>query len=102
MSEHTFSIITVTLEDRDDDGLRAYSDDLPGLVLWGADRRVVADAIVPAIKALFEHRGIRNVAVHAARPLEDVLQKRSPRQMDVHVRGTAPQRTQFVVELTPG
>ena len=85
------------MEDRADDGLRVYSDDLPGLVLSGRDKRGVADAIVPAIRALFEHRGIRNITVHPTRPIEDVLRELSPRSVDV--RAFRPTGAQFVVEL---
>jgi hypothetical protein len=87
------TIVTVTLEDREDGGLRVYSDDLPGLILSGPNRDSVAEKIAPAIQALFEHKGFRGVVVRAAQPLNTVLQKASPRDMDVHVH------QQFVVEL---
>src|SRR5580704_15139118 len=88
------TVVTVTLEDRGDGGLRVYSDDLPGLILSGSNRESVADKIAPAIQALFAHKGCRGVIVRAAQPLSAVLQKASPRDMDVHVH-----HEQFVVEL---
>jgi hypothetical protein len=94
MQSH-LTIVTVTVEDRGDGGLRVYSDDLPGLILSGADRTAVASKIAPAIQALFEHKGFRSVTVRAAQPLRVVLQQTSPRDMDMHV-----QDEQFVVELS--
>lgn len=48
--------VTITLEDREDGGLRVYSDDLPGLILSHSDRTKVGSDIVPAIDALIAHR----------------------------------------------
>jgi hypothetical protein len=89
------TIVTVTLEDRADGGLRVYSEDLPGLILSGPDRESVGEKIAPAIAALFEHKGFRGVIVRAAQPLSAVLQKASPRDVDLHVH----HEQQFVVEL---
>jgi hypothetical protein len=88
------TVITVTLEDREDKGLRVYSDDLPGLILSGPDRAAVAALIIPSIQALFEHKGFHNVIVRPAAPVSEVLRSKSPRDMDVHI-----QHEQFVVEL---
>jgi len=90
----SLTIVSVTLEDREDGGLRVYSDELPGLILSGSDRNLVGSRIAPAIQALFEYKGFSNVRVRPARPLNDVLQKVSPRNMDMHVH-----HEQFVVEL---
>lgn len=90
------TIVTVTLEDREDGGLRVYSDDLPGLILSGSDRNSVGTKIAPAIQALFEHKGFKGVIVRAAQPLSAVLQQASPRDMDVHIH----HEQQFVVELS--
>ncbi len=57
------TIVTVTLTDREDGGLRVYSDDLPGLILSGSDRHEVVRKIVPAIQALFEYKGFKQVTV---------------------------------------
>lgn len=48
--------ITVILERRGDGGLRVCSDDLPGLILSGADPQKVAADIPTAIQVLLEHR----------------------------------------------
>jgi hypothetical protein len=90
--QNLLTIVTVTLEDRDDGGLRVYSDDLPGLILSGPDHDSVSEKIAPAIRALFEYKGYREVTVRAVQPLGTVLQKASPRDEDVHVH------QQFVVE----
>lgn len=88
------TVVTVILQDREDGGLRVYSDDLPGLILSGSDRVKVAASIVPAIEALFEHKGFQRVVVRPTKPIGEVLKSASPRDVDVHV-----QHEQFVVEL---
>ena len=40
--------LTIKLEVREDGGLRVYSDELPGLVLSGADPAKVMADVVPA------------------------------------------------------
>lgn len=90
----SITVITVVLEDRGDGGLQVYSDDLPGLILSGHDRSKIAAAIIPAIEAIFKHRGFQGVKVRSTRPIRDVLSSKSPRDMDVHV-----QHEQFVIEL---
>ena len=85
------TVVTVTLTDREDGGLLVHSDDLPGLILSGAHKSAVAAAIIPAIQAIFKHKGM-DVTVRPAKPISEVLQSKSPRAMDVHVQ-------QFVVEL---
>jgi predicted RNase H-like HicB family nuclease len=90
------AIVTVTLADSEDGGLHVYSDELPGLILSGNGRQDVISKIVPAIQALFEHKGIGKViSVRAARPLSEVFKSASPRDMDLQI-----QHEQFVVELT--
>lgn len=90
----SITVVTVILEDREDGGLQVYSDDLPGLILSGSDRVRVAGAIIPAIEAIFTHKGFGNVTVRPTRPIREVLRAKSPRDMDVHVH-----HEQFVVEL---
>jgi hypothetical protein len=85
------TVVTVTLTDREDGGLQVHSDDLPGLILSGSDRSVIAAAIIPAIQAIFKHKGM-DVTVRPTKPIAEVLQSKSPRDVDVHVQ-------QFVVEL---
>jgi hypothetical protein len=88
------TVVTVTLEDREDGGLRVYSDDLPGLILSGSDRNRVAAQIVPAIEALFAHKGLAGVTVRPAKLISEVLRDDSPRSVNVAVT-----HEQFVVEL---
>jgi hypothetical protein len=76
-----------------------YSADLPGLILSGSDREVVAAKIVPAIRALFEYHGIRDVKITATKPINEVLEGASPRNMDLHIDMNPPLRQVFVVEI---
>lgn len=92
------TVVTVTLTDREDGGLQVHSDDLPGLILSGPDRAQVAAAIIPAIQAIFKHKGM-DVTVRPTKPIGQVLQSKSPRAMDVHVQHEHVQREQFVIEL---
>jgi len=94
MTRQTFAVVSVTIEDRDDAGLRVFSDDLPGLILSGQDRAKVLRSIAPAIQALFEHKGLTSVTVHATTSLDGLLKKPSPRLVDMHV-----QHEKFVVEM---
>lgn len=89
-----YSVVTVTLEDRADGGLRVRSEDLPGLILSGPDKHRVCDSIAPAIKALLEHKGIRVANVAPSQPIQDVIRQPSPRDLDMHVKHEA-----FVVIL---
>jgi hypothetical protein len=88
------TVVTVVLEDTEDGGLRVHSENLPGLILSGDNRAKVASKIVPAIRALFEHHGIKDVRVIPARPISEVLEGKSPRNMHVHIHHEL-----FVVEL---
>jgi hypothetical protein len=94
MNRQEYVVVTVTLEDREDGGLRVYSKDLPGLILSGPDKKEICDLIAPAIKGLLEYKGVHTISVHATRALEDILKHDSPRDVDIHV-----QQEQFVVEL---
>lgn len=52
--------VTVIFEPRGDGGLRAYSEDAPGLVLSGSDSEALYNDMIPSLETLFEHnRGIR-------------------------------------------
>jgi len=93
----TFTVVTVTLEDRGDGGLRVFSDTLPGLILSGADKKDVCACIIPAIGAIFEHKGLKVSQIRPSTPIVDVLKRPSPRNMDMHVN-----HEQFVVEFLSG
>ena len=86
------TIVTVTLEDRDDGGLFVFSNDLPGLILSGPDKNAICDCIIPAIQAIFEHKGFGEVHVHTETPISDALKLASPRNVDMHVQ-------RFIVEF---
>lgn len=49
--------IKVTVEPREDGGIRIYSEDLPGLVLSGRERVKIMGDIGPAVRAILEHKG---------------------------------------------
>ena len=87
-------VITVTLEDRPDGGLRVTSDILPGLILSGKNKHAICEAIAPAIRYLLEAQGLRIAAVHPSKTFAEVMRQPSPRNVDMHV-----QHEQFVVEL---
>ena len=74
----------MTLAGRNDGGLNVSSDGLLGLILSGPDSDKVAEAIEPAIKALFEHRGFREVTVHHGTAIADALQE--PKAISIRVQ----------------
>lgn len=86
-----FSVVTVTLEDREGGELFVYSDDLPGLILSGTEREAVCECIIPAIEAIYRHQGIE-VSVHTDTRPADALNLKSPRKVDMHVQ-------RFIVEV---
>jgi hypothetical protein len=90
-----FSVVTVTLEDRADGGLRVFSEDLPGLILSGPDKTEVCSAIAPAIKALLEFGGTMVKAVEPSQPIREVIRQALPRDLDMHVK----HETAYVVIL---
>jgi hypothetical protein len=92
--------LTVTLLDRSDGGLRVYSEDLPGLILSGHNKREVCDRIAPAIRALFEHKGDTVINVFSSQPLIDAVREPSPRDVGMHVQtAVRAQHETFVVVL---
>lgn len=50
-------IVNVFLQDREDGGVRVWSDDVPGLVLSGKDRAKVISEIAHAARVILEHKG---------------------------------------------
>lgn len=54
-SVHRFIKVVVTFERRPDGGLRAYSDDVPGLMLAGPNPEAVFNDVIPALEELFHH-----------------------------------------------
>lgn len=51
--------IRVQFSEREDGGLRIMSDDLPGLILSGADQSAVWRDLGPAIEVLLKHNSDR-------------------------------------------
>jgi len=92
MNQSEFLTLTVSLEDREDGGVRVSSTELPGLVLSGADKQSVVEAIAPAIKALLEHGGLTIFEVHHSKPVAEILDGKNPQDVDMHVQ-------HFVVEI---
>ncbi len=86
------TIVSVTLEDRADGGIRVTSRDLPNLMLSGTKREAICAAIAPAIQAILERKGFKIVSVQPGRPFSEVLRDPSPRELSMHIQ-------QFVVEL---
>ncbi|HTT85312.1 MAG TPA: hypothetical protein VMF67_17685 [Rhizomicrobium sp.] len=99
MAPHTYIVLNVTLASRLDGGLNVSSDDLPGLILSGSDRGKTVEAIAPAIKALLEHRGFRDVTVHHGTPVADALRPAAPRDISDRVEHDDVETEQFVVEV---
>ena len=91
MTEQKYATIKVQIIDREDGGVRVFSDDLPGLILSGEDNEVVVAAIVPAIEAILTHMGFEGFSVHPSRKLAEIVDGDNPQDFDVHVK-------QFVVE----
>lgn len=88
---HEFTTITVALEDREDGGLRVFSDDLPGLILSGPHRQKVIETIVPAMTAILEHLGFVDFQIHHTKPMTEIMDGENPQTVDMRVQ-------QFVVE----
>jgi hypothetical protein len=99
MSPRKFIVLSVTLAGREDGGLNVSSDDLPGLILSGANREKIAAAIAPTIKAIFEHRGFREVVVHHGTPIADAMRPEGPERVHVRVEHASIETEQFVVEV---
>ena len=55
--------VVVTLEDREDGGVRAYSEDIPGFVLSNSDPVAVLKDIEPALEEILSYRLKRPVIV---------------------------------------
>lgn len=86
------TIVSVTLVDREDGGIRVSSHDLPNLMLSGMNKHAICAAIAPAIQAILERKGLEIVSVKPGRPFHEVLKDPSPRELNMHIQ-------QFVVEL---
>jgi hypothetical protein len=63
--------ITVHLERREDGGLRAYSDEVPGFVLSHSDAKAVLADIKPALEQILSHMLKGRVKVEKLIPLSE-------------------------------
>ncbi|QIF81902.1 hypothetical protein [Brevundimonas sp. 'scallop'] len=86
-------VVGVTIEERNDGGIRVSSRDLRGLHLSGADRDHIWCMLPAAITSLLErNHGVKVVSVRASKTPEEAFQN-LPHVVDMHVE------RQFVVEL---
>lgn len=63
-------ILEVTFENRDDGGLRAYCDKVPGFVLSHSDRDAVLADVEPALETILSAMYGMTVCVRKAEPME--------------------------------
>lgn len=73
MAPRTFKL-TVCFESRPDGGLRAYSDDVPGLVLSSVDVDGVLDDVTEALGVILSHRLNSSVMVEPLGNIREVLE----------------------------
>src|ERR1700730_9282899 len=68
-SNRRFAKIVVTLERREDGGLRAYSEDVPGFVLSNKDPAVVLSDIAVALETILSSMwGVKVIAGPLVKP----------------------------------
>lgn len=67
--------VTVVFEQREDGGLRAYSEDVPGFVLSGADAEAVFADVIPALEMLFKHNRKMDVEFAPVSDLRSELER---------------------------
>lgn len=67
---HDMLKLTVRFAWRDDGGLRAWCDDLPGFVLSHSDAQAVIDDVEPALETMLAARYDRKVRVYPLTPPE--------------------------------
>jgi hypothetical protein len=90
-----YAKVVVTLEPREDGGLRAYSDDVPGFVLSHRDPEKVLADIKPALEAILSD--MWNATVHTdvlltIRDPEDLYERRV-------IDPCTPQKVEYVAEF---
>ena len=69
-----FKEICLTFEKRDDEGLRVYSDDVPGFVLSHSDPDTVFADIKPALETILSQMFSKHVIVGPLEQLRDDLE----------------------------
>lgn len=75
MTDKSFKI-TVCFEQRPDGGLRAWSDDVPGLVLSHTDVDGVLSDVTEALKVILSYRFDANVDVRPLGNIREALENR--------------------------
>lgn len=86
--------VTVCFERRPDGGLRAYSDDVPGLVLSHTDIDGVLADVTEALKVILSHRLNVSIDVKPLTDIRDVLERNGI--VDRHPMGFAPGPKEYV------
>jgi hypothetical protein len=85
--------VTVRFVKRDDGGLRAFCDAVPGFYLSGKDPRAVLRDVVPAIERLFKHNLDLDVQVFPLKHAVYELRERMPSVPD-----SIPEERDYVIE----
>ena len=75
MSSRTFKI-TVCFEPRPDGGLRAYSDDVPGLVLSSVNIDGILEDVTEALKIILSERLHADVEVEPLGDIREALENK--------------------------
>lgn len=60
--------VTVTIEPREDGGLRVYSDEVPGLVLSHSDPDAIMRDVLPALRILLSDGEFHSTLQQGERP----------------------------------
>jgi hypothetical protein len=75
MNTHSFKL-TVCFEKRPDGGLRAWSDDVPGLVLSHIDADSVLEDVPQALKLILSHQWNTETDVQLLGDIREALENR--------------------------
>ena len=87
--------LTVCFEARPDGGLRAYSDDVPGLVLSSLDIDGVLEDVTEALKVILSHKFNAEIDV---KPLTDIREALESNGI-VAPKGFVPGPKEYVATL---
>jgi hypothetical protein len=79
-----FIKIVVTLEEREDGGLYAYSDDVPGFVLSHSNRAAVLADVTLALEGILSHMLSERVVVEELYRLREMEPNPSMREYAAH------------------
>ena len=84
--------ITVCFESRPDGGLRAYSDDVPGLVLSHSDIDGVLADVTDALRVILSHQLNAQIDVKPLADIREILENNGI----VPPKGIVPHRQEYV------